>query len=94
MMDAPNSPMSPSQTANFKKLRWVVFGSCLVCLALLLWRAMTPGGQISNILHSASMSKMDDTGRASALALSVLAGLVFAWFASTNIAKILARHIK
>ena len=93
-MNEPNSPLNPSQTANFKKLRWVVFGACLVFFALLLWRAMAPGGQISNILHGASMSNMDATGRASALALSVLAGLVFAWFASTNIAKILARHTK
>jgi len=94
MMDSPDPPLNPSQMVNFKKLRWVVFGTCLAVFALLLWRAMGPGGQISNILHGPSMSKMDDTGRASALALSVLAGLVFAWYASTNIARILARHIK
>jgi len=55
---------------------------------------MLPGGQISNMLHGPSLSKLDDTGRAAALALSVLAGLVFAWFASSNIAKILARHVE
>lgn len=94
MMDAPDSSMTPSQIANFKKLRWVVLAACLAGFSLLMWRAMAPGGYISNILHGASMSRMDDTWRASALALSVLVGLVFAWFASTNIAKILARHIE
>jgi len=86
--------MTPTQAANFKKLRLIVFGTCVLVFSFLLWRAMVPGGQISNILHGSSMSKMDDTGRASALASSILAGLVFAWFASTNIAKILARQVR
>jgi len=68
--------------------------AAVVILAFLLWRAMLPGGQISNMLHGPSLPKLDDTGRAAALALSVLAGLVFAWFASSNIAKILARHVE
>ncbi len=93
-MTPSDSAMTPTQAANFKKLRLVIFGTCVLVFAFLLWRAMAPGGQISNMLQGPSLSRMDATWRASALALSVLAGLVFAWFASTNVAKILARQVK
>jgi hypothetical protein len=86
--------MTPAQAANFRLLRRVIFGSTVVCFAFLLWRSMSPGGQISNMLLGPGLARMDETGRASVLALSVLAGLVFAWLAATNIAKILARRIK
>ena len=94
MTTTEDSSMTPTQAANFRILRRVIFGVAVVILAFLLWRAILPGGQISNMLHGPSLSKLDDTGRAAALALSVLAGLVFAWFASSNIAKILARHVE
>jgi len=94
MTTPEDSPLTPTQAANFRILRRVIFGVTVVVFALLLWRAMSPGGQISNMLHGSSLSKLDDTGRASALALSVLAGLAFAWLAATNLAQILARRIK
>lgn len=94
MTTAEDSPMTAAQAANFRMLRRVIFGVMVVVFAFLLWRAMLPGGQISNMLHGSSLARLDDTGRASALALSVLAGLVFGWFAATNIARILTRRIK
>jgi hypothetical protein len=89
-----DSPLTPTQAANFRLLRRVIFGTTVVCFAFLLWRSMSPGGQISNMLQQSGLARMGENGRAAALALSVLAGLVFAWFAATNIAKILARRIE
>jgi hypothetical protein len=94
MTTSEDSAMTPAQAANFKILRRVVFGAAVVISSVLLWHEMQPGGQISIALHRSSLSRLDGTGRASVLALSVLAGLVFAWFASTNIAKILARQVR
>ena len=94
MTTSEDSAVAPAQGANFEILRRVVFGVAVVTSSFLLWHEMQPGGRISNALHGSSLSKLDGTGRASVLALSVLAGLVFAWFASTNIAKILARQVR
>jgi hypothetical protein len=94
MTTSEDSAMTPTQAANFKTLRRVVFSVAVVVLSFLLWRGMQPDGQISKALTGSSLSKLDSTGRTSVLTVSVLAGLVFVWFASTNIAKILARQVK
>jgi hypothetical protein len=94
MTTPEDSSLTPTQAANFRILRRVIFAVTLVVFALLLWRAMSPGGEISHMLHGSSLSRLDGTARASVLALSVLAGLGFAWLAATNIAKILARRVK
>jgi hypothetical protein len=94
MTTSEDSSMTPTQVANFKKLRLVVFGSCMVVFSFILWRAMVPGGQISNMLHGPGLSKLSDTGRASVLAICVVVALIFGWFASTNIARVLARQVR
>jgi hypothetical protein len=94
MATPEDSSMTPTQAANFRALRRTIFGAAVVVLAFLLWRSSVPGGEVSNALQGSSLSKLSGTGRASVLALSVLAGLGFAWLASTNLAKILARQVK
>jgi hypothetical protein len=93
MTTLDGSSMTPAQAANFRILRRVIFGVAVVIFAFLLWRAMLPGGQISNMLQGSSLSKLDGSVRPFAVALSVLAGILFAWFASSNIAKVLARQV-
>ena len=60
----------------------------------LLWRHMQPGGQLGNVLDGSVHSKWGGAARALVLTLSVLAGLVFLWFASTSIAQALARQVE
>ena len=86
--------MTPAQTANFRILRRVIFGVAVAVIAFLLWRSSVPRGEIGNALQGTTLSQLSGTGRALVLALSVLAGLGFAWLASTNLAKILARQVK
>ena len=94
MTTSKDSSLTPAQASNLRILRRVVFGVAAVIFAFLLWRAMLPGGQISKMVQGSSLSKLDASVRAAAVALSVLAGLVFAWFAASNIAKVLARQVK
>jgi hypothetical protein len=74
----------------FRKLRLLVFGTAVAGLFVSVWLNMAPGGSLYNVLHSTTM---DSTGRASALALCVLLGLVFSWVAANNVAKVLARNV-
>lgn len=94
MTPSKESALTPAQTANFKVLRWVVFSVAVAIFSYLLWRQVPPGGRIGNVLDGSSLSGWSGTGRAVVLALSVLAGLVFLWFASTSIAKTLVRQVK
>jgi hypothetical protein len=86
--------LTSAQAENFKVLRRVIFGAALLVFSLLLWRALAEGGQVDSALHGSSLSKLDGVTRACLLTLCVLVGLVFAWLASTNLAKILARQVK
>jgi len=94
MTTTEDSSMTPTQAANFRILRRVIFGgggdSCLPAVA-----RDAPGWADQ---QHASRTIAVEAGRHRACgrsgALSVLAGLVFAWFASSNIAKILARHVE
>lgn len=88
-----NAPLTPPQAAHFKKLRVFVFGVFLVVYSFALWQATMPGGQISKFVQSTTTT-MSSTGRASVLAICVLLGLIFGWFASTNVARILARQVR
>ena len=94
MATPDDSSMTPAQAANFRTLRRVIFGVAVVVIAFLLGRSSVPGGEIGNALQGTTLSKLSGTGRSLVLALSVLAGLGFAWLASTNLAKILARQVK
>ena len=94
MTTSEDTLLTPAQVANFKKLRLVVFGSCMVVFSFLLWLAMVTGGQISNMLHGPGLSKLSDTGRASLLAICVVVALVIGWVMATNIAKVLTRQVK
>jgi hypothetical protein len=94
MATRDDSFMTPAQATNFRILRRVIFGVAVIVIAFLLWRSSLPGGEIGNALQGRTLSRMSGTGRALVLALSVLAGLGFAWLASTNLAKILARQVK
>ena len=94
MVTSNDGALTPSQAANFKVLRRVVFGVGVAIFSYLLWRHMQPGGQLGNVLDGYVLSKWGSAARAFVLALSVLAGLAFLWLASTNIAKALARQVE
>lgn len=94
MATPDDSSMTPAQAANFRILRRVIFAVAVVVIAFMLWRSSAPGGEIGHALQGTTLSKMSGTGRALVLALSVLAGLGFAWRASTNLARILARQVR
>lgn len=90
-----SDPLAPEQVAAFKKLRLIIFTVCVLVFAALLAQSVMPGGEIHEMLHAGAMAThMDSTGRASALAICVLAGLVFGWIASGRVAKVLARRIR
>ncbi len=94
MATSEDGSMTPTQATNFRTLRRVIFGAALVVFAFLLWRSSLQGGELSNVFEGRALSRLSGTARASVLALSVLAGLGFAWLAATNIAKVLARQVK
>jgi len=87
-----HTPLTRAQAVHFRKLRRVIFGTAVLIFGFMLWYSIV-SGEISGMLRGPGLSKMDSTGRTTALTLCVLAGLVFAWIASGNIAKLLSRRI-